>query len=79
MPVTFRTDGAIWVSIDGEPPERMVLAAGQSPFDVPLAVGVAHPFPAAGLEIREVEVGDGWPENIPQPRPFGGHGWEDVK
>lgn len=75
----IRTDGAIWVSIDGEPPERMVLAAGQSPFDVPLAVGVAHPFPAVGLEIREVEVGAGWPENVPQPRPFGGHGWEDVK
>ena len=75
----IRTDGAIWVSIDGERPERMILAAGQSPFDVPLAVGVEHPFPAAGLEIREVEVGAGWPENVPQPNPFGGYGWEDVK
>ena len=74
-----RTDGALWVSVDDEPPERLVLAAGQSPLDEMIGVKVGHPYGFNGLAVHEAEVGAGWPVNVPQPKPFGGYGWEDVK
>jgi len=75
----IRTDGAIWVSVDNEPPERLVLAAGQSPLDEMIGIRVGHPYGFNGLAVREAEVGAGWPANVPKPKPFGGYGWEDVK
>ena len=75
----IRTDGALWVSVDDEPPERLVLAAGQSPLDEMIGVKVGHPYGFNGLAVHEAEVGAGWPVNVPQPKPFGGYGWEDVK
>ena len=75
----IRADGAIWVSVDDEPPERLVLAAGQSSLDEMIGVKVGHPYDFNGIDVREAEVGTGWPVNVPKPRPFGGYGWEDVK
>lgn len=70
------TDGAIWMSLNGEPPERMVLAAGQVRLDKPIG---AEAYQPAGVKTKCSEVGAGWPANVPQPKSFGGYGWEDVK
>lgn len=70
------SDGAIWMSLNGEPPERMVLAAGQVRLDEPVG---AEAYQPAGVKTKRSEVGAGWPANVPQPRLFGAYGWEDVK
>lgn len=74
----IRTDGALWISVDGGPAERVVLGAGQITLDHPETFMIGNGF-TAGSEIRMVEVGSGWPVNVPRPRGINAFAWEDIR
>ena len=63
--VAVRTPSRLLLSVDGAPP-RVAFTGGALPLDTPLRL-VCGTGLAGGAEIRSLELGAGWPQELPKP------------
>lgn len=80
--VGIRADSHLWISVDGaQVSGEGTYLAGLIPLDTPRKLAIGGASLSEGTRVLAVEIGTGWPADVPMPTPadISGFDWGAVK